>query len=102
MFDKPTNDALMGFSFTLLIAVLLYKIDICNRVTLFLGNISYEIYLLHGVVMAVLDSLGKQFWNLHIEQEIYAILICTITIVAATLFHNVNKRILNKILKNIS
>lgn len=96
------NDALMGFSFTLLIAVLLYKIDICNRVTLFLGNISYEIYLLHGVVMAVLDSLGKQFWNLHIEQEIYAILICTITIVAATLFHNVNKRILNKILKNIS
>lgn len=96
------NDLLMGFSFTLLTAVLVYKIDICNRVTLFLGNISYEIYLLHGLVMTVLDSLGKQFWNLHIEQEIYGVLVFTITIITATFFHEVNKSILNRWLKNVS
>lgn len=95
------NDLLMGLSFTLLTAILLYKIDICNRVTLFLGNISYEIYLLHGLVMVVLDSLGKQFWNLHIEQEVYGVLVFIITIVAATFFHEVNKSISNRLLKNV-
>lgn len=95
------NDVLMAFSFTLLIAVLLYKINICNKTTLFLGNISYEIYLFHGLVMAILDSFGgKQFWNQHMEQEIYALLVFIITIVVATIFHKMNKSVVSRVLKS--
>ncbi len=48
----------------------------------FLGSISYEIYLMHGIAITLLDNQGLDWW-------IYLVLACAITIVSAYLLHEV-------------
>lgn len=43
------SDALSGASFAFLVYMLLTRIHIGNKVLLFIGEISYEIYLIHGL-----------------------------------------------------
>lgn len=93
------NDILMGVSFTLLIAVLLYKLYFKNSVTMFFGTVSYEIYLYHGLIMDAIKSVGK--WlpvETHLQQELYACMVILITITVVTIFHKINVHIVNSIL----
>lgn len=48
----------------------------------FLGTISYEIYLTHGIAITLLANQGLDWW-------IYLILACAITIVSAYLLHEI-------------
>jgi membrane-bound acyltransferase YfiQ involved in biofilm formation len=52
------NDITMGISFVIFAAIFLYKFKVRNKITSFLGSISYEIYLYHGLVMDALKSIG--------------------------------------------
>jgi peptidoglycan/LPS O-acetylase OafA/YrhL len=57
------NDIAMGITFVLFIAVFLYKFHVTNRITRFLGTISYEIYLYHGLIMVALKSIRGGYSN---------------------------------------
>lgn len=89
------NDGLMAISFTLLIGLLLYKINVRNKITVFLGNISYEIYLFHGLIMDVIVNAGGA-QKPHIHQEIDGIAVLLITISIALLFHRVGKMLMKR------
>lgn len=49
---------LLGFSILLLMVLLNGKMSLSNRVTAFLGKISYEVYLLHGLAFTLVQAAG--------------------------------------------
>ena len=85
------NDALMGLSFALMIALLMFKGHVNNRITRFLGSISFELYLCHGLVIKLLFDVygndGNQWW-----QEISSICTLILSILLAWILHFVFKR----------
>ncbi len=92
------NEILLGLSFSLLLSLLLYKIHFTNRITTFIGNISYEIYLYHGLVMNFLATELVSFpMETHFQQELYSILVLIVSIVVAFTFNKTSKFILKHI-----
>lgn len=89
------SDVAMAISFTLLLAVLMYKFHFNNPITSFLGTISYEIYLYHGLIMDALKFLGGGYpMENHFQQEVYCMLVFAITICVATALHRVDMSLL--------
>lgn len=73
------NDILMGFFISLLLLLLLFKISFLNKVTGFLGKISFEIYLFHGLVMEVLLKFGLSSGRF--RQECFGVLSVLFTVI---------------------
>ncbi|MGM9549914.1 MAG: acyltransferase family protein [Faecousia sp.] len=53
---------ILGIALTALVLILTARFRIGNTVSSFLGGISYEVYLLHGICFTALQSTGIQ-WN---------------------------------------
>ncbi len=69
-------------SFSILIVMLLYKINIGNKVSEYLGKISYEIFLIHPFVIEILRNKG-------ISSVLYSCLVIAVTIAGAILLHSI-------------
>ena len=77
----------------------MYKIHFNNPITGFLGTISYEIYLYHGLVMDALKLVGGGMpMATHFQQEVYCLLVLAITICVATMLHRIDVSLLRKFL----
>lgn len=81
------NDVLMALTFVGLLVLLMLKGNVRNRITLFLGKRSFEIYLSHGMVMEMLLQSGLT--RTRLGQECFGLLTVAITLVLASLLHRV-------------
>ncbi len=78
---------LLGVAITVLILQLVTRIRIGNRLSAFVGAISFEIYLLHGEAFElVMLSLGR------INSGVFIVLSIALTIVLSLVLHFVAKR----------
>lgn len=84
----------MAFPFTTII--LLRKIKFSNKLLFFLGNISFEIYLIHFLIMKVFDVYYKSG---EINLILYFLLTFSFSILLAWLVHFVNKFLIQKYFK---
>lgn len=66
----------------LCIIVAMMKIEFGNKILHFLGNISFETYLLHGLVIMIAKNLNFTAGN----DMVFAIFVIVVTIIAATGF----------------
>lgn len=87
------NDGLMGLAFALFMAVILCKFSFKNKLTLFLGNVSYEIYLWHGLVMNALAYIFNT-QDSAIHQEVFSLLVILLTLAVSILFHKISAKLL--------
>ncbi|MGN0550980.1 MAG: acyltransferase family protein [Acutalibacteraceae bacterium] len=77
--------------FTLFVIIVLLKFRFNNMIIKFLGNISYEIYLMHGLFMLVFTNFIKV--NNHI---IYVVLVIAFTILSSWLLNKINTSLFKK------
>lgn len=83
-----------NFFFTLTVIVVNMKLQIKNEITIFLGNISYEIYLVHKLVLFImLGYLNK------IGPTSYMILCIGVSVILAYGIHQIDKKLLKQIAK---
>ena len=54
---------ILGEVLLILILCIMVRVDISNRINLFLGRISYEVYLLHGYIFSIVRNVGKDTFN---------------------------------------
>ena len=87
---------ILGICILLFMLQITGKFKIGNKVNMFLGKISYEIYLLHTVIFTFLNIIIEQF-SLKINSGIYIILSIVITIFVSYIIYNLTNYILNKI-----
>lgn len=86
--------AVLGIALIALVFTVLYRIRLENKVNVLLGNISYEIYLLHGFVICVLSLIEKQ-----LDSGIFIILVVAMSILISIPLHRINQCIVGKIKK---
>ena len=79
---------LAAASFSILIVMLLYKVNIGNAISNYLGKISYEVFLIHPFVIGLLEEKK-------IASVLYSCLVVIITIFTATLLHSIEICIVN-------
>jgi hypothetical protein len=80
---------LLGISITAFMLAMNVHIKIGNKVSRFLGNISYEIYLLHGIVFGLIGYMIPQ-----INSGMFIVLGIVITIGISVIVHGMSKAIL--------
>lgn len=74
---------ILGISIIIIMLAFNIQFKIGNKISLFLGNISYEIYLLQWTVMALVTSF-------HLNNSgIYIIAVLVITILIAWVVHKI-------------
>ena len=66
------------------------KIDFSNKYLLFLGKISFELYMIHGLVMSI---FGKYFVTSRLNDVIFTILVLIVSISLAWLINLIIKKI---------
>ncbi len=86
---------ILGISLISLIAVLFKKIKVYNKVLDTLGNISYEIFLLHTIIIYILKDLN-------IISGLYIITVLIITILCAYIMKKIDNKISKLIKNNVS
>ncbi len=69
------------FLLMILTITILYNYDISNKITNFLGTISFEIYLFHGIIILLLDN------SLIKNDFIFLLTVLLCTIIISTIFH---------------
>ncbi len=85
----------LGFVLLLLLFTSTCRMNIgCNPVSQWLGNISYEVYLSHGVIMGLLAHYFP-----HLESGIHIFLTIVCTFVLSTIVHYVGNPIVNQLRK---
>lgn len=84
------NSVLMGFFIPIFLCILMYKFNVINRITSFLGKISLEIYLFHGLIIECLLDLGLP----KISEELFTVSVLIITIIVAVLFNKLSSYII--------
>ncbi len=90
----------LGFLILLLILELTSRISIGNRVILYIGRISYEVFLCHGIAIKLLEIFLP--W---VESGVFIALVIILTIIIATIIHVVadicmNRKLIFKEIKN--
>jgi peptidoglycan/LPS O-acetylase OafA/YrhL len=85
----------LGFTLILLLFTLTSNRQFGNRVSLWLGDVSYEVYLSHGLVMGVLAILLPPTVN----SGLFILLTVATTLCLSTLVHAVAKPIVNSLRK---
>lgn len=76
--------------FTLFFILIARKIDFSNKYLLFLGKISFEVYMIHGLVMSV---FGKYFVTSRLNDVIFTISVLIVSIFLAWLINLIIKKI---------
>lgn len=82
----------LGFMLTLLLFILSNRTVYANKYTRFLGNISFEIYLIHGIFIS---NLAKIFPQMNSGVAIFITFAGTIAI--STILHRLTSPIIKKI-----
>ena len=76
--------------FTIFFILIVRKIDFSNKYLLFLGKISFELYMIHGLVMSI---FGKYFVTSRLNDVIFTILVLIVSISLAWLINVIIKKI---------
>lgn len=76
--------------FTIFFILIVRKIDFSNKYLLFLGKISFELYMIHGLVMSI---FGKYFVTSRLNDVIFTILVLIVSISLAWLINLIIKKI---------
>ena len=66
--------------FTVFFILIVRKIDFSNKYLLFLGKISFELYMIHGLVISI---FGKYFVTSRLNDIIFTILVLSVSIILA-------------------
>jgi peptidoglycan/LPS O-acetylase OafA/YrhL len=85
----------LGFTLILLLFTLTSNRQFGNRVSLWLGNVSYEVYLSHSLVMGAL----AMYLPTTVNSGFFILLTVAITLCLSTLVHSVAKPIVNSLRK---
>lgn len=92
--DRSITGSILGRNlaavcFTLLIVLILYNIKLGNRVTRFLGKVSFEIYLIHPLVIYFFHSS-----IINIKNNIYySWIVIIVTIILSCLLNSIDQRL---------
>lgn len=76
--------------FTLFFILIARKIDFSNKYLLFLGKISFELYMIHGLVMSI---FGKYFVTSRLNDVIFTTLVLIVSVFLAWLINLIIKKI---------
>lgn len=76
--------------FTIFFILIVRKTDFSNKYLLFLGKISFELYMIHGLVMSI---FGKHFVTSRLNDVIFTILVLIVSISLAWLINLIIKKI---------
>lgn len=76
--------------FTLFFILIVRKIDFSNKYLLFLGKISFELYMIHGLVMSI---FGKYFVTSRLNDVIFTTLVLIVSVFLAWLINLIIKKI---------
>ena len=76
--------------FTIFFVLTMRKIDFSNSRLLFLGKISFELYMIHGLVMSI---FGKYFVTSRLNDVIFTILVLIVSISLAWLINLIIKKV---------
>ena len=79
--------------FTFFFILIVRKIDFSNKYLLFLGKISFELYMIHGLVISI---VGKYFFTSRLNDVIFSILVLIISIILAWLVNLIINKISTK------
>lgn len=83
-----------GFVLPLLLFTVTCRLQLGNKAILWLGSVSYEVYLCHGVVMHALDTYCPQ-----IGSGLYVFLTVCLSVVVAGCLHSIGAPIVKKLRK---
>lgn len=84
----------LGIALIILIFTAMYRIKLGNRMSFLLGNISYEVYLIHGFVICILSLMGD-----FLNSGLFIVLTVLISIMIAIPLHKVDQSIAGHIRK---
>lgn len=84
----------LGIAIILFILFLNTKISIGNKVSGFLGNISYEVYLLHGITFGFVVTFASS-----IQSGMFILVSICITVFIAWLIHIISQIMIKEIMK---
>ena len=91
------SDATSGSLFAFIVFLIIIKVEIKNKILLFLGKISYEFYLLHGLMIFFVNKF------IGIESPVAFCLISLVSIIISSSIVNlIQKRITNLTNKKLS
>ena len=94
------NEILMAWTFAALIVTVFSNCSVKNRISQFLGGISFEIYLYHGLSMTLLKPIVFGIVeNPVYAEELFSMLVVLLTIAAAYIMHKVNDKVIRLILR---
>ena len=79
----------LGITIISFMTIILNKIEIKNKILKGIGNISYEVYLLHGVIMKIIPK------TIGLVSGQYIILVFILTFISAALLKFVDTKIIN-------
>ena len=74
------------------ILILNARIQIGNRISLFLGEVSFEVYLIHGYVFEIIEQLFP-----HVPSGVYILSSLLLTVLFAAIIHYVSGKLLKKL-----
>lgn len=84
----------LGIAIILFILFLNTKISVGNKVSRFLGNISYEVYLLHGIAFGFVVSFASS-----IQSGMFILVSICITLFVSQLIHITSQFVIKEIMK---
>lgn len=76
--------------FTIFFILMVRKIDFSNKYLLFLGKISFELYMIHGLVMSI---FGKCFITSRLNDVVFTILVAVTSITLAWIINSIVRKI---------
>lgn len=90
------GEMITACSFSVLVFLILFKISFNNVILQFLGTISFEIYMIHGLFVMIFSAV-EQVLN---KPILFSLLVIGISILCAWLLHKVFSAFQNKAKKN--
>lgn len=81
----------LSFAFVMLIVSALTRIQLDNAILRYLGKISYEVYLYHGLITIILNQIPTVFQN----PMLYIVLVIPLTFVTATVMYHLRILLFN-------
>ena len=84
--------AILGIAIITLIFTVTYRLKVGNRISILLGKISYEVYLLHGFIICILSLAGDK-----LSSGWFICMTILITVLIAIPFHSFNQYIGNAV-----
>lgn len=76
--------------FTIFFILIVRKIDFSNKYLLFLGKISFELYMIHGLVISI---FGKYFITSRLNDVVFTILVVVTSITLAWIINSIVRKI---------